>query len=103
MRYVRVNGLFAYQHHVKGELVELPNGGRYRRPDTDRLEVVEPGSVVPMKDDLAESFVARGLGVFCEGPENLIRPTPDTKRVERPGMDARPSHAERAVAPAQRA
>lgn len=103
MRYVKVRGLFPYQHHVKGAVLEAPNGSRYKLPDTDRLEVVEPGSVVPMKDEIAESFVARGMGEYCEGPERLIRPLPDAPGVERPGFDARPARAERAVAPAQAA
>lgn len=100
MRYVKVNGHYPYQHRVEGAMVEASNGSRFRLPDTDQLEVVEPGSVVPMKDEIAASFVARGRGEFCEGPERLIRP-PSSPEVERPGLDPRPSRAERAVAPAQ--
>lgn len=85
MRYVRVFGLYAYQH--KG----------------NRLEVVEPGSVVPMKDELADSFIRRGLGEEAEGPEVLIRPHREAAQsVERPGLDTRPSTADRAVARPQR-
>lgn len=83
MRYVRVNGHFAYQS--KG----------------NRLEVIEPGSVVMMEDKMADSFIARGLGSECEGPELLIRP--DKGGVERPGLDARPARAEQAVARPQQA
>lgn len=82
MRYAKVKGHYAYQH--KG----------------NRLEVVEPGSVVPMRDDMIDSFLARGMGEECEGPEHLIRPS-SSPEVERPGLDPRPSRAERAVAPAQ--
>lgn len=86
MKYVKVKGLYPYQH--KG----------------NRLEVIEPGSVVMMQDEMANSFVARGLGEECEGPEALIRPRgEDGPAVERPGFDARPSRAEKAVAAPQRA
>jgi hypothetical protein len=104
MRYVRVKGYYPYQHRIEGEWVETPSGARFRLPDTDRLEVIEPGSVVGMPDELAASYVARGRGVFCEGPEKLIRPGVDApSSVERPGFDARPSRAEKAVAAPQRA
>jgi hypothetical protein len=86
MRYVKVVGNFAYQH------------------PGNRLEVVEPGSVVPIHNDAdAEQFVRRGLGSFHPGPENLIRPLTAEAVVERPGFDARPSRAEKAVAAPQRA
>lgn len=100
MRYVRVKGYYPYQHRVPGELVVGANGTQFRLPDTDRMEVVEPGSVVGMGDDLAKSFVDRGLGVFCDGPENLIRPVRDD--VERPGADPRAARAEQATGRAQR-
>jgi hypothetical protein len=104
MRYVKVKGHYPYQHRIEGEWVESPNGVRFKLPDADRLEVIEPGSVVGMADDLAKSFVARGRGVFCDGPEHLIRPAPsDAPAVERPGFDARPSRAEKAVGAPQRA
>lgn len=85
MRFVKVHGQFAYQHRG------------------NRLEVVEPGSVVTMADELAESFVDRGMGEFDEGPERLVRPESEPPKVERPGVDPRPARAERAVGAAQRA
>lgn len=104
MRYVKVKGLFPYRHRVEGEWVESPNGARFRLPDTDRIEVIETGSVVAIEDELAKSFVVRGRGVFCDGPEHLIRPSPDdASTIERPGHDPRASRAEQAVARPQRA
>jgi hypothetical protein len=89
---------------VDGREVKLPSGVTVKLPDTDRLEVVEPGSVVSMTDELAASYVNRGMGVFCDGPEHLIRPGVDApSSIERPGFDARPSRAEKAVAAPQRA
>lgn len=85
MRYVKVNGPYAYQH--KG----------------NRLEVIEPGSVVMMADDLAERFVARGMGDWDDGPERLIRPGKDSPDVERPGHDPRPARAEQMTGRPQRA
>ena len=82
MRYVKVKNHYAYQH--KG----------------NRMEVVEPGSIVPMRDDIFDSFIARGLGVEVDGPEDLIRP--EKGDVERPGQDPRPARAEQAVSRAQR-
>lgn len=82
MKYVRVKGLYPYQH--KG----------------NRMEVIEPGSVVAMRDDLADSFVARGMGEECEGPENLVRPGKDEP--ERPGAHPGPARAEQATGRAQR-
>ena len=100
MRYVKVSRHYAYQHlkraprNDKGERIGL---------DTDQLEIVEPGSVVPMQDDLAERFVAAGMGVWDDGPERLIRPGKDAPDVERPGLDPRPARAEQAVGRPQRA
>jgi len=100
MRYVKVSRHYAYQHltrarrNDKGERIGL---------DTDQLEIVEPGSVVPMEDELAERFVNQGMGEWAEGPEHLIRPGKDAPDVERPGLDPRPARAEQAVGRPQRA
>jgi hypothetical protein len=100
MRYVKVNRHYAYQHlkrgrrNEKGERIEL---------DTDQLEIVEPGSVVPMPDELAEKFVAQDMGIFCDGPEVLIRPGKDAPDVDRPGQDPRPARAEQMTGRPQRA
>jgi hypothetical protein len=59
--------------------------------------VVNPGSVVMLDDDQAAEFIKRGLGSAHPGPESDA-PAPE---VERPGMDARPSRAEQAVAAPQ--
>lgn len=83
MRFVKTRGHFPYVH------------------PGNRIETVDPGSVVAMQDDLARVFVERGNGDFDPGPEALIRGGSD--RVERPGLDQRPGRAERAVAAPQRA
>lgn len=83
MTYVKVKGLYVYQHK------------------DNRLESVEPGSIVGMKDEDARSFIAYGMGEECEGPEKLIKPAPD-KAVEQPGVDPKAARAEQATAGPQR-
>lgn len=86
MRYVKAYYHFAYVH-----------------PE-NRIEVVDPGSVVMIADDdIARQFVARGLGEYHPGPVHLARGGVDESRVERPGLDPRPGRSDRAIAPAQRA
>jgi hypothetical protein len=67
----------------------------------NRVETIEPGSVVLMPDDAAALFVGRGNGEYHTGPEDIIRNSADA--VERPGLDTRPARGERAVAAPQRA
>ena len=100
MRYVKVRRHYAYQTVFPGPRDER---GKRLGPDTDKLEVVEPGSVVSMQDEIAERFVAAGMGEWTEGPEHLIRPGKDSHDVERPGLDPRPARAEQAVGRPQRA
>lgn len=85
MPFVKVKGFYAYMHP---------------KSQGHRLEVIDPGSVVLMKDDEAEQFVKRGMGVEVDGPENLIRPGKDDP--ERPGAHPGPARAEQATGRAQR-
>jgi len=100
MRFVKVNRHYAHQTVIPGQ---RDDRGRRIGPDTDRLEVVEPGSVVGMRDDLAEQFVHQGLGEWDDGPQRLIRPGKDAPDVDRPGQDPRPARAEQMTGRPQRA
>lgn len=100
MRYVKVKGHYAYQIIIPGPRDER---GRRIGPDKDRLEIVEPGSVVSMKDEVADRFVDAGMGEWADGPERLIRPGKDSPDVERPGHDPRAARAENMTGRPQRA
>jgi hypothetical protein len=67
----------------------------------NRLEMVDPGSVVAIPEEDARRFVERGLGEFHEGPEHYLRAGLEAVKVERPGLDTRQARAERAVSAPQ--
>jgi hypothetical protein len=83
MRFVR-----CYRHHA------------YVHPG-DLIEVIDPGSIVLMRDEDAKLFVERGHGEYDPGPERLARGLP-VDRIEKLGLDPRPPRAERMTAGPQK-
>lgn len=66
-------------------------------------EVLNPGSVVMLDDDVARDFVKRGKGVFHPGPASKAPPPVREEREgpERPGdLGNKLARSERAVIPA---